>query len=156
MNKKEKNKMQTKHKLAFILVFVLILTTYGWTENSGLKVEISNIDNTEGMVLISIYDQEDNFPYQPFKTYRVEKESLVDGRLEYFIQDIKPGVYAITLLDDKNKNNDMDKTWLGIPKEGYGFSNNVKPSLLGAPPFEKCTFKIEQDLVKIKITMQYF
>ncbi len=148
--------MQTTRKLGSILVFVLILTTYGWAENSGLKVEISNIDNTEGMVLISIYDQEDDFPYQPFITYKVQKESLVDGRLEYFIQDIKPGVYAITLLDDKNTNNDMDTNWLGIPKEGYGFSNNMEPSLLGAPPFEKCTFMIEQDIVKIKITMQYF
>ncbi|NOQ98017.1 MAG: DUF2141 domain-containing protein [Calditrichae bacterium] len=148
--------MLTTCKPAFILVFALILTTHGWAENAGLEVEITNIDNTEGNVLISIYDQEDNFPYQPFKTYSVEKESLVDGKLEFFIPDIKLGVYAITLLDDKNRNNDMDTNWLGIPNEGFGFSNNVKPTLLGAPPFKKCTFKIkQQDSGKIIIQMQY-
>jgi len=148
--------MQTAHKLALTLVFFVFATQFYWAKDTGLLVEITNIDNTEGRILISIYDQEDDFPYKPLKTYSVEKEKLVDGKLEYSLLDIKPGLYAITLLDDKNTNKKMDTNWLGIPREGFGFSNNMKPSLGGAPPFEKCTFKIEQELVRIKIEMQQF
>ena len=148
--------MNIRTRLISLIVFALFFLQNSRAENAGLNVIITNIDNAKGNVVLAIYNQEDNFPYKPLKTYKIDKESLVEGKLEYFIPDINPGVYAITLLDDKNRNNDMDTNWIGLPKEGFGFSNNVKPSLTGAPPFNACTFKFEEALVKIKIQMQYF
>ena len=46
----------------------------------------------------------------------------------------------------------MDKS-LGIPKEGYGFSNNVT-GLMGPPSFSKASFKYEGTQV-VKIKMRY-
>ena len=40
-------------------------------------------------------------------------------------ENLKPGKYAVSVLHDANKNKDLDKNKLGIPKEGFGFSNNV-------------------------------
>ncbi len=79
---------------------------------------------------------------------------MQNGILEHFIHDIKPGRYSIIILDDENKNNDLDKNWLGIPTEGFGFSKNVKPTLLGAPDFEKCVLDIGQQITKTKISIQ--
>ena len=139
-----------------LIVFALIFAQNSRAENTGLNVIITNIDNAKGNVVLAIYNQDDNFPYNPFKKYTIDKESLIDGKLEYFIPDISPGEYAITLLDDKNMNYDMDTNWVGLPKEGFGFSNNVKPSLAGAPPFKKCTFNFKKEVVNINIEMQYF
>ena len=148
--------MNIRIVLMTLMVYVLIFAQNSLAENAGLKVTISNIDNEDGMVRLAIYNQEDSFPYKPFKTYHLDKASMVDGKLEYFISDIEEGKYAITLLDDKNENREMDKNWLGIPKEGFGFSNNVKPSLAGAPDFEECTFNLKREYVSINIEMQYF
>jgi uncharacterized protein (DUF2141 family) len=39
-------------------------------------------------------------------------------------------------------NGKLDTNWLGIPKEGYGFSKDVK-DLLGAPPFSAASFQYD-------------
>ena len=148
--------MKMRIFLISLIVFTLFFAQTSRGTNAGLNVIITNIDNAKGNVVLAIYNQDDNFPYKPFKTYSIDKESMENGKLEYLIPDINPGVYAITLLDDKNRNNDMDTNWIGLPKEGFGFSNNVKPSLAGAPPFEAFTFRLENRLNKIKIQMQYF
>ena len=143
-------------RTALIMASFLFLITNLKAGDDSLKVEITNVNNFEGNVVIALYQQEGNFPHRPFKKFDVDKGALKNGRLEYLIPQILPGVYAIALLDDKNENRKMDKTWLGLPKEGYGFSNNAKPSLTGAPSFEKCTFSIGEDEVVLKIEMQYF
>ena len=43
----------------------------------------------------------------------------------------------------KQKNHELDINWLGMPQEGFGFSNN--PSIgFSAPTYDKCNFMIEE------------
>ena len=51
---------------------------------------------------------------------------------------LKKGVYAIKVLVDNNDNGKMDLNFFGIPKEQFGFSNNVL-GILGVPKFEKAS-----------------
>ena len=53
--------------------------------------------------------------------------------------DIPPGTYALAVIHDENSNGKLDTNWLGIPTEGYGFSNDAK-ALLGAPSFAAASF----------------
>ena len=59
-----------------------------------------------------------------------------------------------SLLDDENNSGDMDYSKIGIPKEGFGFSNNIKP-LITPPPFNKCVFEIKAGENTINIKVQY-
>jgi len=47
----------------------------------------------------------------------------------------------------------VDKNFLGIPKEGYGFSNNVK-AIFSAPLFDEAKFELNET-IDIKIEMNY-
>jgi hypothetical protein len=49
-------------------------------------------------------------------------------------EDIAPGTYALVISHDENTNGKLDTNWLGVPTEGYGFSNDAT-ALLGAPSF---------------------
>ena len=55
--------------------------------------------------------------------------------------DIPDGDYAIALFVDTNGNNKIDKNFIGIPKEQYGFSNNVM-GRMAAPSFEQAKFEV--------------
>ena len=55
--------------------------------------------------------------------------------------EIPDGIYAIGIFVDTNNNNKMDRNFLGIPKEQYGFSNNAKGSF-GPPSFKDASFEI--------------
>ncbi len=118
------------------------------------RIGLSNIRNTQGVVRISVCATEDEFPYNPFRTYILTKDSLRDGKLQTTITDLDPGTYAISLLDDENNSGGMDYNFLGIPQEGYGFANNVKP-LLKCPDFKRCLVTLTEGENILEITVRY-
>ncbi len=65
-----------------------------------------------------------------------------------------PGTYAIAFGHDENSNGRVDQGFLGIPLEGYGFSNDVRP-VLSAPGFEPCSFVYRGGLLNVRMTARY-
>ena len=65
---------------------------------------------------------------------------------------VAPGRYAIAVFHDENRNGKLD-TFMGIPKEGYGFSLNP-PVEMHAPHFAECQFDVAAD-VALTIRMHY-
>lgn len=65
-----------------------------------------------------------------------------DGRVEVVFEDVEPGDYAIRLYHDENGDGDFNMNFMGIPTEGYGFSNNPFPRFRGAH-FEESVFTVE-------------
>ena len=60
------------------------------------------------------------------------------------IDSLKTGTYAFRYIHDENNNKEMDTNWLGIPREGYGFSNNATGAF-GPPKFSKTLFEVNSD-----------
>lgn len=52
-----------------------------------------------------------------------------------------PGRYAFAFFHDADDDEVLDRDLIGIPQEGYGFSNDVRPGL-GAPSFEGAAFTV--------------
>jgi uncharacterized protein (DUF2141 family) len=57
------------------------------------------------------------------------------GETTVTVPDVPPGVYAIQAYHDVNDNHEVDLGFMGIPKEGVGFSRNPRLGLHG-PSFE--------------------
>lgn len=57
---------------------------------------------------------------------------------------LEKGIYGIKVRVDVNGNGEMDFNFFGLPKEQYGFSNNVI-GLLGEPKFDKASIKIHDN-----------
>jgi uncharacterized protein (DUF2141 family) len=73
--------------------------------------------------------------------------------MEYIFRNIPKGIYAISIFHDRNNNGEIDKNFVGIPTEGYGFSNNIKHKFTSAT-FEEAQFSINKSK-KITIKMEY-
>ena len=69
-------------------------------------------------------------------------------------EDIPPGTYALAVVHDENMNGKLDTNLLGIPKEGYGFSNDAK-ALLGAPSFSAASFPYDGQNLELTISLNY-
>ncbi len=68
--------------------------------------------------------------------------------------DIPEGEYSISVFHDENKNGEIDKNSFGIPKESYGFSNNIM-GMFGPPSFEEAKFKVSKEgVVHLKIKLR--
>ena len=124
-------------------------------QSASLTIEITNIRFEKGWIRLGLYNHPDQFPVNPSRSYDFRKTALKDGVMEILLNDILPGTYAISLLDDVNGNDRMDYKLIKIPREGFGFSNNVKP-VLKHPHFHECSFLIREGTTRIRIEMQYF
>ncbi len=146
------------NKIAFILILAICaLHSPKMTGQAKLEIEICNIRSNQGHILLSIFDSPDHFPRQAkpeFRDIKVSKKNIKNNSVVFKIDSLNPGKYALALLDDENDSGDMDYNKLGLPLEGFGFSNNIKP-ILKAPPCKKCLFEIKEGITKIKIIVRY-
>ena len=121
----------------------------------GIHVKILNIRNSNGPVACALFESPDGFPteYLHFATnIMVIKVRDKQARCDFL--DIPPGTYALAVVHDENMNSKLDTNWLGVPTEGYGFSNDAK-AMLGAPSFSAASFPYDGQDMELTISLNY-
>ena len=103
----------------------------------SLEMEINNLQSNNGPLYIRILDGNEN-------PVIVGTSPVINYSARISFDSISPGKYAIQFFHDENENQKMDFSLIGIPKEKFGSSNNVKP-ILGPPKFEKMLFNLTEN-----------
>ena len=112
-----------------------------------LTIEISDLRNNNGQIQFELSNE------QEVRVVALTR-SISDNKCRIVIDNLKPGKYSFKFFHDENKNEKLDTNILGIPKEGFGFSNN--PSMtFGPPAFDKTIFELKESKV-IKCKPKYF
>ena len=117
-----------------------------------LNVHVDGFENADGAAGIAVWDAARGFPeeieHAVATTYATIQDGIALGRFDR----LEAGPYAITVYHDKNDNRRFDKNWLGMPKEAWGVSNNVRP-LLRAPRFDEASLGLIEGsrLVEIRV-----
>lgn len=124
------------------------------TETGVIRVSVDKLRNSKGVIGVAIYQAKQGFPDRPERA--LEGRSVAAGEgCEVVFDNLPYGVYAVSVLHDENGNHKMDKTFIGIPKEGFGTSNNPKIRR-GPPSFDESRVKLECRELALKINMNYF
>ena len=126
-------------------------------EGSGsLTIEIDGLRNASGTINLSLFDTADGFPNDTAHVLRSASQELTDKTGPVFRFDgLDYGNYAVSILHDENGNGEMDTGFLGVPSEGFGFSNN--PGIgFGAPSFESCRFRFAIPQLTLRVAIRYF
>lgn len=114
-----------------------------------LTVTVSNVSVGKGDVRVGLFDKSDPFPNGTYFNGEVA-ESTADSVTVVF-KDLKSGTFAVSLYQDTNGNKELDKNRVGIPKEPYGFSGNLKS---GGSTFEKPSFQLNKEGTTISIKLK--
>ena len=127
-----------------LILSCLVFTTKSYSEEANLKINILNLDKP-GVLYLSIC--KDAAGFEETVENESEEASCITSSGEIELQNfeinsmIPHGEYAISLFVDSNGNKKIDKNFLGIPKEQYGFSNNVM-GRMSAPTFDQAKFLV--------------
>jgi uncharacterized protein (DUF2141 family) len=149
-------------KTAFIFYFLLIPFGNAITINIKktavpilISVTIKDIKTPNGQILMGIYKDEVSFDKEiAYKKVQAFKTKIANGTLVVEVK-LEPGKYGISLMDDENFNGKMDYNFIGIPKEGFGFSNYYH-SGLSKPKLNSFAFEvIENKNTKVEVKMKY-
>ena len=76
-----------------------------------------------------------------------------DGRAVAEFDSLVQGIYAVTVFHDENRNRRFDKDWLGIPREAWGGSNDLRP-WARAPRFDEARFNVAAGSHDITINLK--
>ncbi|MBE9462914.1 DUF2141 domain-containing protein [Dyadobacter subterraneus] len=129
-------------KIIYTTAFAFFLfTSFNMQVNSKQTVLVSNLQNKSGRLFIGWYTAPESFPGKdPDFTKEVAVNNLSEISVPF--DNIPDGRYGISIYLDENNNGKLDMNFLGIPKEKYGFSNNVFPATRAAN-FEEAAFEIQ-------------
>lgn len=139
-----------------IALIGLLFSNFSTEKDIFIELTVENVHTTEGNMLVSLYVESDGFPYEPKTYFMLPKDNLKNGVLVLEIPVDHAGEYALSVLDDANANAEMDKNFVGVPKEGFAFSNNASPRGLRPPLFEDAKFMVSANGTSHRVELKYF
>lgn len=130
--------------VSLLLILGILWTSShsGHAQEKGysLTVTVTNIPGAKGSLLIGLYDSAATFTDEPLAiSPKIPLTSADD--VNTTIKGLKPGTYAIAVIQDLNGNGELDRNFLGMPKEPLAFSV-ISEIPKGKPDFAACSFKI--------------
>ncbi len=142
--------------LIFVFSLLLSMNLFAGDSDShgNIVLAVDGFHNDKGAARLALFTSSDGFPDQPEKAIQALDAEIRDGRLKASFVDVPYGVYAVSVLHDENRNGKMDTNWVGIPKEGYGASNDAKPSF-GPPEFDDARFSLDAEDLQLHIKVRY-
>ncbi len=124
-------------------------------ETGCIKIQVTGLKNTTGLIGVALYSSKQGFPDTPAKAFATRVRKISETTEEFAFDSIPFGSYALSVLHDENSNGRMDKLpILGIPKEGFGVSNNPKIRR-GPPTFSESIFILGASEIDLSIKMNY-
>ena len=121
----------------------------------GIHVKVLNIRNSTGTVACALFESPVGFPTEFLRSatnVMVIKIRKTQARCDF--EDISPGTYAIAVVHDENMDGKLDMNPLGIPTEGYGFSNDAQ-GVIGAPSFSAASFSYDGRNLDLTMSLHY-
>ena len=130
--------MNRIHTMALTISF--LLGARALASAATLTITVKDVRNTTGTVLIAVYDQS-GFG-KPELAKAKQKVGAKAGEVKFVFQGLSAGKYAVAAFHDENGNGKLDRNSLGVPTEGYGFSNDAQGTA-GPPNFSQAAFDFD-------------
>ncbi len=110
----------------FLFALLVFGCSYLSVGQHSLTVTFQGLESRDGNVLLALRDASGSDLEQRV----VEIPS--SGPIQYTFDDLPAGTYIVACYHDENENFELDKNFLGLPTELYGFSNDARGTM--GPP----------------------
>jgi len=140
-------------KLLLLIILSTTVFTDCFSQTSKQTVVVSNIKSNKGKLMIGWYASEVSYNERQNPIFKKKVNVDKQNQISVIFDNIPPGKYAVSIFLDENENDKMDTNFLGIPKEQYGFSNNILPATRAAH-FSEAVFEIKDKSIEIPIRLK--
>ena len=126
------------------------------TGTATLTVHVIGARNTKGKIRAALFRGGEGFPNDASRAVHTQAADIdpQTSSAQIVFTDLAAGVYAVSVFHDENMNQKLDKNFVGVPKEGYGASNNPKKKM-GPPSFEETKFELGGSEQSLEIKLIY-
>jgi len=153
-----------KHLLRYALPAIALLIADGAAAQDSsctghdspyrLHVDVEGVQSSKGLIAVTLYpDISSKFLAHHGSLY-VGRVPAKMGTTEVCIHVPSLGTYAVAVYHDANSNRHLDRTAIGLPAEGFGFSNNPHV-FLGMPAWHSVRLAIPKNDMHTTIKLHY-
>lgn len=121
--------------------------------NTGtLDIDFTNVRSKKGVLRICVTSDAKDFPDCRAGATAI-KRTIPATSPSVRIEGLAHGTYAVAVIHDENSNSKLD-TFLGMPREGFGFSRN--PGIgFGPPKFRSAQFSVGAEAGRQQVRLRY-
>jgi uncharacterized protein (DUF2141 family) len=123
--------------------------------NGNLTVQVDGLRNQRGQLCIKLFSSSRGFPEGSESSGKRQCSKITNNSMTFTFNNLPSGNYAVAVFHDSNGDNKLNRNSLGMPTEGYGFSNNPAYSRTGPPKYGEATFLLAGSNTNIKIQLKY-
>ena len=138
---------------SILVGFLVALIAPGLGVAGPIRVEVSALRSDRGQVLGALFASPRGWTEEG-REVATCRATIASGRATCVIEGAGPGTYAFAFLHDEDSDGALDRDWIGIPQEGYGFSNDAAPGL-GPPSFESASFTHGDSETVLRVRTRY-
>jgi uncharacterized protein (DUF2141 family) len=118
-----------------------------------LTVRIEGLRNDLGTVFVSLHDKKESFKDNK-NPVLIGQARPVNRSCTVVLENVVPGRYAVLFIHDENNNKKLDTSFIGIPKEGFGFSRDAM-GRFGPPSFDDAAVAIPAGPSQVTMHAKY-
>ena len=139
----------------------VVTTSNATTIKNELKILIDGLRNGNGYLALTVFPSSARSSFPSDGSKAIEKIYVpLEGKkqMEVVLSGIPEGDYAISMMHDEDSSQKMSYNFVGIPKKGFGFSQNSR-IFFGPPSFDhaKIHFTTDADNAEtVHMKMKYF
>ena len=104
-----------------------------------LTVKLHGIRAQTGLIKVAVVDSQQAWDGKAAPV-QADGAPAQTEEATFLFKDLKPGNYAVMITHDENGNGKLDANVVGMPLEGYGFSNN--PQVMRKPTWDEARFDV--------------
>ena len=124
------------------------------SEDDGrIRVAVTGVRSDRGYVRCSIWSSALGFPRNARNAVQTVTAEIANRQAVCDFK-VSPGTYAVAVYHDENANGKFDTGLFGIPKEGYGASNDAR-GFMGPPRFNDAKFIYKGRALDLEIRLNY-
>lgn len=136
-----------------VLMVPAMFMLMGAMPTCNVVIAVEKMRSSKGVLQVCVTAQEKYFP-DCENDPNARRMTVKAGTPVARFKNLPAGEYAAAIVHDENANDRLDK-FIGIPKEGIGFSRNPSFSF-GPPKFRNAVFTAQGGEVRETINLKYY
>jgi uncharacterized protein (DUF2141 family) len=120
-----------------------------------VEVTVHGLRNAEGSVRCALFAGPDGFPRDKRKIRDRARAPIRKGQARCVFSAQPAGDYAVSLFHDEDDDGKLKTGTFGIPKEGYGFSNDARPRRMSPPRYDAARFDHGAATTRLRVKIVY-
>jgi uncharacterized protein (DUF2141 family) len=117
-----------------------LLACAGTASAATVEVHVTGVAAGKGKVNVAVCDKERFLKQCAYSGSAPARE----GDNVIRVAGVPAGTWAVLAYQDENENGELDRNFVGIPKENYGFSRDARGKF-GPPDFGDASIEVSGD-----------